>query len=144
MPVILTFGILTCCHRFLHMGYIRIMLFFFLLQAGPLFGDPIDCNALSTAGNSMTRALRGPLRNTLEVNSRKSSEGLSGVFPEFLWNFLPEGPSRTGGVACPWAAMTFWALSSSSRERQRSRKLNLEGIFSIFNPPVVHMIFLET
>ena len=35
---------------------------------------------------------------TLEGKSRKSSESVSGVFPEIFRNFL-ESPSRTGGVA---------------------------------------------
>ena len=37
----------------------------------------------------------GDPSRTLEGNSRKRSESVSGVFPEFL----PESPSRTGGVA---------------------------------------------
>ena len=36
---------------------------------------------------------------TLEGSSRKSSESVSGVFPDFLPEFLPESPSRTGGMA---------------------------------------------
>ena len=86
-------------------------------------------NALSTAGNSMTSALRGPLRNQfwkkrrrrpywggeISGNALKASNALnyrvwgipavlsrgerflclSGFFPEFL----PESPSRTGGMA---------------------------------------------
>ena len=31
-------------------------------------------------------------------NSRKRSESVSGVFPEFLREFLPESPTRTGGI----------------------------------------------
>ena len=37
----------------------------------------------------------GDPSRTLDGNSRKRSESVSGVFPEFL----PESPSRTGGVA---------------------------------------------
>ena len=37
----------------------------------------------------------GDPSHTLEGNSRKRSESVSGVFPEFL----PESPSRTGGMA---------------------------------------------
>ena len=36
---------------------------------------------------------------TLEGNSRKRSESVSGVFPEFFKEFLPENPSRTEGMA---------------------------------------------
>ena len=37
----------------------------------------------------------GDPSRTLKANSRKRSESVSGVFPEFL----PESPSRTGGMA---------------------------------------------
>ena len=41
------------------------------------------------------QALQVPSR-TLKGNSRSSSKSVSGVFPEFFAEFLPETPSRTG------------------------------------------------
>ena len=51
-------------------------------------------NALE-ASNALNDRVRGNPSRTLEGNSRKRPESVSGVFPEFL----PESPSHTGGVA---------------------------------------------
>ena len=60
---------------------------------------------------------------TLEGNSRKRSESVSGVFPEFL----PESPSRTGGMAHKnwWAAILIGDSESIFRNSDllRSHKL---------------------
>ena len=69
-------------------------------EASPavLGGREFWSHALETLKCLKIIGLGDPSR-TLEGNSRKRSERVSGVFPEFFRNFLPENPSRTGGMA---------------------------------------------